>query len=228
MKILTISDTHGKHNQLGDLKEYSDCEMIIHAGDVTPMGKEYQVNDFLKWFSKLHFKYKIFIAGNHDFYFDFNTDQMIAHQFPILQVNPEVLSENHVVYLKNSLIEIEGIRIWGSPITPTFLRWAFMKNRGYDIKRVWVTIPPKTDIIVTHGPPMGILDECPAFRAEGTVHVGCEELAAAIKRVKPKYHVLGHIHEGADQVTIDEITYVNASVLDGDYKLVNKPIVIEI
>lgn len=69
---------------------------------------------------------------------------------------------------------------------------------------------------------MGILDLC----IDG--HVGCYDLGEKIKDVKPKYHIFGHIHEGYGIHETEYTTYINASVLDGDYNCVNEPIVIEI
>jgi predicted phosphodiesterase len=141
MKILCISDTHGKHKQLGNLQDYSDCDMIIHGGDISPMGMEFQVTNFLDWFSKLQFKYKIFIPGNHDHFFQQTPDWYIKKIIP-----------EGVIYLNENGVKIESIKIWGSPYTPTFLNWAFMKDRGIPIAKHWNLIPEGTDILITHGP----------------------------------------------------------------------------
>jgi len=208
MKIVLISDTHGMHNSLGKLPK---GDMIIHAGDVTNIGKEYQVMEFLSWFAGLKYKYKIFIAGNHDFYFERTPDEIVRENLP-----------DGVTYLNDSGVEICGLKIWGSPITPTFFAWAFMRNRGASIAKHWGMIPDGSDIVVTHGPVYGIHDEC------HDEHVGCNELAKRITEVKPRYHIGGHIHEGYGVFEKEGTTYVNPSVLDGDYKMVNKPIVIDV
>lgn len=67
MKITVIADKHGLHEEI-HFGEGGD--MIIHAGDVTEYGTEDEVMDFLKWFSKQPFTHKIFIAGNHDLFFE--------------------------------------------------------------------------------------------------------------------------------------------------------------
>ena len=55
-------------------------------------------------------------------------------------------------------------------------------------------IPVGTDILVTHTPPVGYGDRC----ATG-VRAGCVELLNTVqRRVKPKYHIYGHIHEGIE------------------------------
>jgi Predicted phosphoesterases, related to the Icc protein len=58
--------------------------------------------------------------------------------------------------------------------------------------RKWNKIPDDTDILVTHTPPVGHGDLC----CTG-VRAGCVELLTTVQqRIKPKYHVFGHIHEG--------------------------------
>lgn len=211
MKIVCIADTHNKHKQL-NLDEFSDCDMIIHAGDVSSMGYEHEIDNFHKWYSNLNFKYKVFIAGNHDFYYCDALQSYIKEKMP-----------DNIIYINEELKEVEGIKIWGSPITPVFCNWAFMRDRGIEIKRHWDLIPKGTDILITHGPPNKILDF-----AHG-VFTGCEELAIRIKEIKPKYHIFGHIHEGYGiRKKPYGTTHINASVVNARYELVNKPIVIEI
>lgn len=221
MKILVLSDTHNQHKALGDLKEFSECEMIIHAGDVSGRGWYKEVAQFVQWYKSLDFKYKLFIPGNHDFYFEGNPNMTIALQLGI-SVNPTDPQPDTVICLIDHAIEIEGIKIWGSPVTPTFHNWAFNKDRGSIIEEHWKKIPEGMDIIVTHGPAKNILDEC----MDG--HVGCEDMLNKILEVKPKYHIGGHIHEGYGTYKGVYTTFINPSVLDGQYNLRNKPIVIEI
>ncbi|MEN9611408.1 MAG: hypothetical protein RLZZ628_2222 [Bacteroidota bacterium] len=207
MKIVFISDTHGKHDEL----KLPNGDMLIHAGDVSSRGTLPQMQLFLDWFEKQPFKYKIFIAGNHDF---------LAEREPNLF---ESLIPKNCIYLKNNGIEIEGIYIWGSPITPWFYNWAFNRHRGQPIAKYWDMIPKKTDILVTHGPPFGILDETvTGFK------VGCEALEQKIKDLQLKIHVFGHIHEASGVKKVGETTFINASVLDINYKLCHPPVVQEI
>jgi len=207
LKITFISDTHGKHNELADMSG----DMIIHAGDISSRGAKHEVIDFLDWFKDLDFKYKIFIAGNHDFYFE-----------KALESEVRMLIPDGVTYLKDSGIEIEGIHIWGSPVQPEFFDWAFNRKRGAEIKGHWDLIPAKTDILITHGPPLSILD-----KTSRGLDVGCEELILVCERVSPKIHVFGHIHEAYGQLKQGGVHYINASVLDLKYRCVNEPIVLE-
>lgn len=208
MKFLAISDTHGQHQNLN--LEAADC--LIHAGDVSKKGDGHEVEDFLDWFESLDYQYKIFIAGNHDWYFEKQSAAVIKKRIP-----------ENVIYLNDSGVEIEGLSIYGSPVQPFFFNWAFNRQRGEDIAQHWKLIPPNTDILITHGPPYGILDE--TFRKE---KVGCEELIKKVEEIQPKVHIFGHIHEAYGQVQKGETLFVNASVVNLAYQLVNEPIAFSI
>lgn len=203
MKILAIADTHNQHNNL----KLPEADMILHAGDISKRGEEQEVLAFLDWFKNLDYRYKIFIAGNHDFYFERTPFETIK----------EIIPEN-VIYLCDSGITIEGINIWGSPVTPTFFDWAFNRNRGEAISRHWELIPEGTDILMTHGPVAGILDK--TVRGE---QVGCIDLLKKVQALKPKYYIGGHIHEAYGKLESQGTTYFNASVLDERYRQKNEP-----
>lgn len=203
MKVVCISDTHEQHRNL----EIPEGDLLIHSGDITFSGEAHVVKDFMEWFKDQPHKHKIFIAGNHDDFF-------------------ETRSVNHGIELRDSGISIEGLNVWGSPMTPTFGVWAFMANRGLAIKAYWDKIPPDTDILITHGPPFGIQDLTPP--RWGSRNAGCEELLKAVQRIKPKLHVFGHIHHGYGVTTKDGTIFVNASTCTEEYKATNKPIVVTI
>jgi Icc-related predicted phosphoesterase len=211
MKIVCVSDTHGKHEQLNyDLPE---GDMIIHAGDISNVGRIDEINQFTQWFSNLPYKYKIFIAGNHDFGFE-----KIRHS------NEIGISIPHgVIYLQDEMVEIEGIKIYGSPWQPEFYDWAFNLPRGEKIAEKWNMIPENLDILITHGPPHGILDDT----IQG-MRVGCEDLYKRVMEVKPKYHIFGHIHYGYGMKITDETIFLNAASLGERYEYRNKPMVINI
>jgi len=108
-----------------------------------------------------------------------------------------------------------------------------MKNRGADIKEMWDLIPEDIDILVTHGPPFGILDQVKySNKAQDGKFAGCEELRTAIERIQPKLHVFGHVHEGYGKLILKctprDVICVNASIMDEEYHPVNLPIRIEL
>ena len=213
MKAIVISDTHGKHEDIKyTFKLPYDADMIIHAGDVSNVGELWDINAFIYWFSNLHYEYKIFIAGNHDFEFEYN--RAIVREF----------IPSNVIYLEDSGIEIEGIKFWGSPVTPPFQNWAFGRDTD-KITNHWNMIPDDTDVLITHSAPYGI---CDVSRIDYE-HAGCPYLAAAVKnRIKPRYHIFGHVHYGYGIEEHEGITYINACLLNERYRLINEPIIIPI
>lgn len=208
MRFVAISDTHGQHSSLS----LPEGDVLIHAGDISKRGTEAQIKEFIDWFAGLHYNHKIFIAGNHDFFLENLPVRQIADLIP-----------DQIVYLNDSGFEIEGIKIWGSPIQPWFHNWAFNRQRGSDIKQHWDRIPNDTNILITHGPVKGILD-----RTAYGEQVGCSDLLDAVKRINPSFHVCGHIHEAYGEQIAERTTFINASVLNEDYFLMNSPKVFEL
>jgi len=208
LKFVSIADTHGKHNSLA----IPQGDVLIHAGDISMKGDKEEVVDFLNWFERQDFEHKILIAGNHDFYFERESDEHIQ----------QLLPEN-IVYLKDSFTTINGLKIWGSPITPWFFNWAFNRHRGEPIKRHWDLIPTDTDILITHGPIFRTLDR----NSQGE-HVGCKDLFSKVQELKLKVHICGHIHEAYGMVDKFGRKYINASVLNANYELTNKPVEFEL
>jgi Icc-related predicted phosphoesterase len=204
MRFVTISDTHGQHEAL----QLPPGDVLLHAGDVSGRGKPEEVLSFVNWFAVQPFEHKIFIAGNHDFYFEKET-----------AVNIQAILPEGITYLNDSGTTINGIHIWGSPVTPWFFDWAFNRQRGADIQRHWDLIPANTDILLTHGPVYGILDQ--TTRGE---RVGCQDLLAKVRAIKPRFCICGHIHEGYGMEERDGTVFINASVLDERYRLVHEPV----
>ena len=168
MRILIISDTHSKHNQIPSkylLNTDGSIDAIIHCGDVSSIGRKHEIVDFLEWYSKLPFKHKIFIAGNHDFFFDYDwKPYTVAGQIRFgglyagLHTKEEVEETlalyPQVTYLNDTSVEIDGVKIFGSPVTSWFHDWAFNREPN-DIIKHWALIPSDTNIICTHGPIRG-------------------------------------------------------------------------
>ena len=122
-------------------------------------------------------------------------------------------------YLQDSGVELMGLRIWGSPWQPVFFNWAFNLPRGEPLRARWALIPNDTDVLVTHGPPMGHGD----MTSEGT-RVGCEALLDAIQRVCPRLHIFGHIHEDHGVSWEGETACINASVCSLRYEPTQPPL----
>jgi len=209
MKICIISDTHGEHKEL----IIPECDVLIHCGDITSLGKEHSVIYFLDWFKSLdQCKYKIFIAGNHDFYFEREYKKAIA------------LIPDNVIYLQDDEIMIDGVKFHGTPVSLPFHNWAFNRDSA-KIRKYWQSIPDDTDVLITHCPPLNIMDLSPW----GKVNIGSISLLDEVmNRIKPNVHCFGHLHDCYGIEVINGITFINASNLNEDYEISNPPIIIEI
>jgi Icc-related predicted phosphoesterase len=206
-KYVFISDTHNKHKQL----IIPECDFLIHSGDFSSMGYEHEVIGFLSWFNKQKAKYKIFVAGNHDWIFERN------------RTLAKSLIPEGIIYLEDEAIEIEGINFYGTPVNIEFCNWAFNRTEE-SLKRYFDQIPDNTDILITHNPPYEILDEV----NNNGIHLGSPSLIDNIRRVNPLIAVYGHIHSGHGTKKIGETLFINASNLDEKYQVAYEPIVIEI
>ena len=212
MRIVAISDTHCDWDKLTLPK----ADILIHAGDIDAGAWPDQLCDFCRWLGKQsQIKHKIVIAGNHDQYMEEHNKEA-RNTFDL----------HGIKYLENEGITINKVKIWGSPITPRFGDWWFMADRGPQIRNYWKMIPKDTDILVTHGPPFGIMDVVHHFN--GPERVGCSDLLISTLTIKPKLHIFGHIHSGFGQEKIKDTLYVNASMMDEEYQIVNKPVILEI
>jgi Icc-related predicted phosphoesterase len=209
MKIVCVSDTH---LQVGNKFKIPDGDVLIHAGDATPNGRLEHTAQFADWLSRQPHKHKLFVAGNHDYAFQVQRGYAV-----------QLIEAAGARYLEDSGVIIDGRLFWGSPWQPEFMNWAFNLPRGPELKRHWDLIPEGTDVLITHSPPLGILDM--TDRGE---YVGCEDLRDAVQRVRPKLHVFGHIHESHGQERRDDTLFVNAAICDSRYRPGNKPQVIEL
>lgn len=209
MKLVFISDTHGKHSQLA----IPEGDVLIFCGDMSVRGTLNEVENFSQWLKRQIHPHKIVIAGNHDFSFEDKSKNAEAIG---------LIEDASAIYLNDSGVEIKGIKFWGSPIQPWFYNWAFNRMRGLEIKEHWELIPTNTDVLITHGPPFGILD-----KIKSGERVGCEELLIKVQEIKPRIHAFGHIHESYGTREQGGIKFINASNLSVDYKKINPPVVIE-
>ena len=187
MRIWHISDTHTYHRLLG---VPADIDMVIFSGDCSnpkdPYPNEVEVRGFMDWFASLKIQYKIFVAGNHD--------TSIEKKF----VTSEDFARRNIIYLENEDVIIDGLKIFGSPYTPTFgFGWSFNKDRT-KLDRIWRNIIDEdVDIVITHGPPKGTLD-LSFDRAGNLERCGDKSLLNRVMEVNPKLCLFGHIHNHQD------------------------------
>lgn len=181
MKIVCLSDTHMAHRKVN----VPDGHILIHAGDFSRNGTASEIAEIDHWLGGLPHPHKIIIAGNHE---------------AKLQQNPALRKGfRHAIYLEDDLIEIQGLRIWGSPWSALFRNGAFMAPEA-DLDGIYSRIPENIDILVTHGPAFGVLDTT-LYRGKPK-HVGSRALADHLQRIRPKLHVCGHVHQGYGQTLV--------------------------
>ena len=216
MRVCAISDTHCQLGAIEEKLKKVEADLLIHAGDLTYRGNLSEMSDQLRILGRIgkYFKHgAVFTCGNHDW---------------LGEREPELLRclayDNGLKWLQDDLVEIEGVKIYGSAYTLEFCGWAFNMDRHDGTpEETWARIPEGVDILVTHGPSYGNMDH------HENGNLGCRALGEAIARVKPQAHVFGHIHHAYGEKTgADGIRYVNASVCTEQYNPTNEPIVFEI
>ena len=201
MKIIHISDTHNQHYVLPALPL---ADLVVHSGDVSMAGSAQEVKDFIDWFGSLECKYKIFIGGNHDFCLEGKDPRRIQQFLP-----------DNTHYLYNSGVTIEGLRFWGIPY---FMSSDFCIE---NYRQALMEIPDDIDVLITHRPPLEILDR------SGYGNMGCSDLLDAVRRISPRYHLFGHIHDAYGKTSVDNTVFVNGAILNDKYEFENDPVIIK-
>ena len=210
IKIWFISDTHGNHDQMEVPK---DIDLVIHTGDSTNYWDEYrnkyEYDKFLEWYFNLNIPLKLYIPGNHDSYI-YKYEKICKKEFERLGIK----------ILINEYTELAGLKIYGSPMTPTFGNWHYMCDRA-KINKYWVNIPENIDILATHGPPKKILD-LSHNRDAMLEYCGDQALFNNVLRIKPKIHCFGHIHNSEGCVNQGERVYEGINFINSSCVTDNK------
>eukprot|EP00117_Sycon_ciliatum_P044995 scpid86193/ scgid2541/ Metallophosphoesterase domain-containing protein 1; Adult brain protein 239 len=230
-RFVCISDTHGMHGCLQTRLPWG--HVLLHAGDFSHFGRRREVQDVNDFFAQLPHEHKVVIAGNHDLTFDaagrerFLSNSYLTRECSSLRKHDcatikSMLTE--CVYVEDEEVTVRGFRIYGSPWQPKHSNWAFNLDRGQPLIEKWRKIPSGIDILMTHGPPFGHGDLCSAL-----FHAGCVDLLAEVqRRIRPKYHVFGHIHEGHGVTSDGTTVFINAAICDVDYYAIQDPIVFDL
>ena len=209
MRLVIISDTHNRQQKL----RLPDGDCLLHCGDLSEGGSGFEILAALRWMNTLPYKHKIWIAGNHDIDLDDFPDfeEYVVKKFPKL------------TYLKDSFVIVDGVKVYGSPWTRKFNNWGFELGEK-ELKRKWEIIPEDTDILMTHTPPMGVLD-----KTYNNFSCGCEELYSRVCALKPKYHMFSHIHEARsiDYRSNPSTMFINASIVNYSFNSLHKAFSVE-
>ncbi len=209
-KLVICSDTHELHSHLS----WPEGDILVHAGDFTMIGRPDKIEEFGNWLRDSAFSAIVIIAGNHDILFQKKPEKA-----------KKLLSKHDKIhYLEDTGCRIDGISFYGTPWQPEFGdEWAFTLNEEAELRKKWQNIPTNVQILISHGPPAGILD----FTVDGK-HAGSTSLLAEIiQRIKPQLHIFGHIHEGHGICSTTETTFVNASICNPNYVPIHSPLVLE-
>lgn len=220
-----MSDTHSFNERIGALagevfgpeRFVPNGDVLIHAGDLTDTGRTEQILDAYKWLSRMPHDRIIVIPGNHDFGFERipGLRSILDQKFP------------RITTLIDETTTLADLKVYGSPYQPWFHDWAYNFLPGpageQQAQEKWAGIPDDVDILITHGPPRGILDE--TLRAK---HVGCPQLRERVSTLTSiKLHIFGHIHEGHGTHEDGRVLFVNACTCDHLYDPVQEPIVVD-
>lgn len=210
MKLVIISDTHCQQFPI------PPGDVLIHCGDHTYKGTYKETLPALQWLAEQPHKHKLFIAGNHEI----GWEDQPRHMYPLDRALEHLYG---LTYLRDSGVEIEGIKFWGSPVQPQFFNWAFQKERGEELARHWQQVPDDTNVLITHGPPYGFGDT-----NKRDERFGDEDLLRRVREVRPVIHCFGHAHDGYGEWLSEGTLFINAAILNENYKLANKPVEIEL
>lgn len=209
LRFVCLSDTHGRHRRV----VVPDGDVLVHCGDFTQRGTHAEIRDFNDWLGSLPHRHKLVIAGNHDLSMDaaeYRTHWTATwrhREFQDPALSRALLS--NCVYVENRSVVIEGVKIYGSPMTPPIPGrvMAFNVARGFAAQQHWAKVPADVDVLLTHGPPHGVLDK--VFTG---AHVGDETLLKEVlSRYRPQFHVFGHIHEAYGATRVGPTVFVNCA-----------------
>lgn len=203
-----MSDTHGA-DFTSETRPYQHADVALHCGDLSDGSKLDEFRTTLNMLKLIDAPLKLVIAGNHDFTMDHPAfERKVAEAVPPLE--PDLVAREYgtlgqarqlfneaksagIVFLDEGThcFTLENgamLTIYASPYTPALGAWGFQyhPNQGR-----YFDIPDGADIVMTHGPPKGIMDII-----YGRERAGCPDLFAAVASARPRIHCFGHIHEG--------------------------------
>jgi Icc-related predicted phosphoesterase len=215
MRIVAISDTHGHHRRVGGVP---DGDVFIHCGDYSDYGEVEVMRSANQWIASLSHRYKFGVYGNHDITCDRERPRFYVPEASKALAALEVLD--------NEEISIGAVNFYGVPYCKDWPGWSektFTRSPG-EMEAIFSLAPTALDVLITHGPPFGILD-MPHTSGE---HLGCPAVLSYVKRVRPKVVLFGHIHGGFGRVRVDGTEFVNCAFLGEPNTPLHRPVVIDL
>lgn len=204
MRLVAISDVHNRWQKL----VIPECDVLISAGDYSFHGEPHVVKLYHEWLNQQPAARIISGNGNHEEWVEKNFEEAKSIA---LTACPRV------DFIEEGGVTIEDVNFWYSAITPWFNDWAYNRRPGPDIDKHWQLIPEDTDVLITHGPPYGVLDVVYYSNGVPKERVGCWNLKERIKQVKPDIHIFGHIHGSHGEVHEEGVSYYNVAICDEMY-----------
>lgn len=244
MKYGILSDIHGYPPLDEDRKELATCDVVCLCGDVFEgrVLEDFANEQIIDWMKSLTDAGKrvIMTPGNHDLmlyrgYIEKNNLPMDYYCRHILRAHPLTAEDlkkmcGCEVLIDESITLENGTKIYGTPWSPLFYNWAFMKDEN-DLLEIFSKIPDDTDILLSHTPPKEETDfwKVDISDYDRTVHCGSSSLYKAIEgRLEKADIYCGHIHSGDHDECAFYISHdnrvVNVSYVNENYKPYYKPV----
>lgn len=230
VRLTAMSDLHGYLP-----KDMQETDVVLICGDIVPLDcqrdnietQSWLLNRFFPWCMSLPCDKVLFIAGNHDFFFEWMmTDKNGNHQKPNIVMKRLLVGASQecyskIKYLENSSYDYRGYKFYGCPFIGELHNWAFYKQSD-ELKKAYSKIPDNADVLMTHCPPAvkdyGFVLQYGSYNYMSDF--GCHELKDAIEIKKPRLSVFGHIHSGNHKAElIDGTMYCNVSLKDEGYRV---------
>lgn len=214
-KLVCTSDLHGY------LPKIPECDILLIAGDIcprmdhtVPFQEIWLRDNFRPWLCKVPAEHLVFIAGNHDFYFEYCRYNGMHNIFT--PVDKMETNDHRIHYLEDNSTKIGDLVIYGTPWQRRFFDWAFNLDEP-ELDKVFDNIR-NCDILLTHQPAW----MCGDWSSYGEENTGSKKLLEKLLEIQPKVHVTGHIHSGVGLYRVGKTLSINASYVNEKYQPVNQ------
>lgn len=211
MRLACASDGHWL---IEKVKDFPEADVFIYAGDWSGVGNGNESYKFAYWVKGLPYRYKLVVPGNHERW---------VETYPAWM--EDMLQESGAELLIDKESVIDGVKFYGTPWTPEFGRWAFMRKYR-QMTELLKNVPADTDVLITHGQPYEVCDPG---------KFGSRAIKDLLNRIQPKVHIFGHAHEGYGYEKYNNTHCYNVSLCspstpeyDNTYKLIHPITVIDI